>query len=82
MPILNMIDYLRSFRLLNIAMFDVVMSILVFYFLIIYLYPNAKHPWLYSLISIPVGIVVHMLFSINTTLNNYLGLSDKPKRSA
>lgn len=75
---MSIIDSLRSYRIFKIAIFDVVVSLLVFFILLVHY--NSKHPYLYSLFAIPLGIIVHLLFGVNTQLNYYLGLSEEPNR--
>lgn len=78
---------LRSYRILNIAMFDVVTSIvfLAFIFIVAQRHYYPKLNWKKFIISatllaIPIGIVFHILFGVNTQLNYIMGLSDKPKK--
>ncbi len=69
---------IRDFRIYGIAVIDVVASLFIFYIAMIYLYPDMKGKYLYALLAIPLGIIVHYMFGVKTTLNNYLGLSVKP----
>lgn len=76
--------YLRSFRIFGIALFDLVLSMVVMILIFLYMAPSPALNQINFIIvaillTIPLGIVVHVLFGINTTLNYYLGLSDKPK---
>lgn len=75
--------YLRSFRIFGIALFDLVLSMLIMILIFIYKAPSPLNQINFIvaaiILTIPLGIVVHVLFGINTTLNYYLGLSDKPK---
>lgn len=76
--------YLRSFRIFGIALFDLVLSMVVMILIFLYMAPSPPLNQINFivaaiLLTIPLGIVVHVLFGINTTLNYYLGLSDKPK---
>jgi len=80
------IKTLRSFRIFGIALFDlgVSMIIMVLVFLLIQslLYPKLnKINFIVAaiLLTVPIGIVVHLLFNVNTTLNYYLGLSNIPE---
>lgn len=74
---------LRSLRIADIAMFDVIASILGLYFLFKYLIPN--HPphfyWSWAFVlTFPLGIIFHVIFNTPTMLNYYLGLSEIPQR--
>ena len=78
---------LRSYRILNIAMFDVVTSIvfLAFIFIVAQRHYYPKLDWkkfiiAAVLLAIPIGIVFHILFGVNTQLNYIMGLSDKPNK--
>jgi ABC-type protease/lipase transport system fused ATPase/permease subunit len=72
---MTIIDSLRKPRISNIALFDVIVSIIaVRYIAVFYNYS----PW-YGLLAIPIGIIIHYMFDINTELNYKLGISDKPK---
>ena len=79
------LKYLRSFRIYNIAMFDVIVSIIG---LIIICLISRDRYWprkdwkpfvgIAIFYAIPIGIVTHIIFGVNTQLNYKLGLSDKP----
>lgn len=76
---------LRSLRLFNIAVFDLVTAflgmLLLFWLLHRVYYPhlNLGSFIIAALVlTIPVGILFHVLLGINTQLNYTLGLSDKP----
>jgi hypothetical protein len=75
---------LRSFRIFGIALFDLVLSMVIMTLIFLYIAPSPPLSRINFIIAaiiltIPLGIVVHVLFGINTTLNYYLGLSNKPK---
>lgn len=76
---------IRKHRIYDIALFDLISATIlsVAIMLIIHrLYFNNMNNTYFILfgiiITIPVGIVIHKIFKINTTLNYKLGLSDKP----
>lgn len=75
--------YLRSFRIFGIALFDLVLSMLIMILIFLCKAPSPLNQINFIvaavILTIPLGIMVHVLFGINTTLNYYLGLSDKPK---
>jgi hypothetical protein len=79
---------IRSYRIFGIAIFDLVLSIfgVVFIFLIAknYKFKNLD-TWKFILagilLTIPIGIVFHIIFGVNTQLNYNLGLSRPPKKS-
>lgn len=76
------IKTLRSYRLYNIAMFDVVFGIIGTVLLLLLFKEKGKSNTNYIiagvLLTIPMGIFVHILFRVNTELNYKLGLSGKP----
>lgn len=81
------ISNLRKYRIFGIAIFDLVTSMigLVIVFLIFkhFHYPTLNIlPFIIAgiLLAIPLGIMFHILFGINSTLNYMLGLSNNPKQ--
>ena len=79
------IQTLRSWRLWNIALFDLIVGLVgtVILMLILWKVHFSKLHWLNFviagiLLTIPLGIFFHILFGVNTQLNYRLGLSDKP----
>ena len=73
---------LRSYRFMNLAIFDLVSAfggmILLTWLLNTY-YPQLGMKYCTALlITIPIGIVVHYLLGIPTQLNYKLGLSGSP----
>lgn len=80
------INELRKYRIFGIAIFDLATSMigLVIIFLIFKQihYPSLNAiPFIIAgiLLAIPLGIIFHILFGINSTLNYMLGLSNNPK---
>lgn len=78
---------IRSYRIFSIAIFDLVLSMIgmVLIFLIAKQYHfKSLETWRFVfagiIVAIPVGIVFHIIFGINTQLNYNLGLSGPPKR--
>lgn len=76
---------LRSYRIFDIAIFDVLSSMIFFSIIFIvsqrHYYPKLdwkKFILAAVLLAIPIGIVFHILFGVNTQLNYVLGLSNKP----
>lgn len=65
---------LRSYRILGIAMFDLVMSFLGFY--IIDKIFNFKNKKAYYLSIIPIGVLSHIFTNQNTYLNSQLFSQD------
>lgn len=73
------IHKLRSYRLFNISLFDVIATyfaaVIISYFMkrkmII------KHIFKVFLLLIVIGIITHKVLNIPTMLNHYLGLNDK-----
>jgi hypothetical protein len=82
-----MIRQIRKYRIFGIALFDLVLSFIgtILLFLLLkkwHFYHLQTFPFVFAAIvlAIPIGIVFHLVFGINTTLNYYLGLSDMPKK--
>lgn len=80
-----MLKYLRSFRIFGIALFDLITAYLGTVLILLWArnhffpdLPREHFVWLAILTFIPIGIVAHVLFGVNTTLNYRLGLSHKP----
>lgn len=60
----------HSYRLFNIAIVDVIFTILGAY--IIYIF-NPKYNFLFILLFLFIlGIILHRIFCVNTTINNLL----------
>ena len=80
-----MIRELRSYKIFGLALFDLVLSMvgLVLIFLLarhIHGIDLSPTPFIVGgiVLAIPIGIVFHVIFGTNTTLNYRLGLSHKP----
>jgi hypothetical protein len=81
------ITELRKFRIFDIAIFDLVTSILgmILAFIVFWKIHFSKLP-IYKFIlaavilSIPFGVIIHIIFGVNTNLNYKLGLSYKPNK--
>ena len=71
------IKELRSWRINGIALFDVISSIIGMIIAADYIGISKTNA---ALLAIPIGVLVHYIFGINTTLNYKLGLSDKPEK--
>lgn len=74
---MSIIKSLRSYRVYEIALFDVIIAIIGMVILANYLNINVLYA---ALSAIPIGIIVHQILGINTELNYKLGLSSKPDR--
>jgi NADH:ubiquinone oxidoreductase subunit 3 (subunit A) len=79
------IQSLRSHKFYGIALFDLVTGMLgmVILFLVMWkIYFKNLEWWKFIiagiLLTIPVGIVFHIIFGVNTRLNYDFGLSGKP----
>ena len=77
---------IRKYNLFSLSIFDIVSAVIgmILLFLVIWkLYFNQLNIWNFIIaaiiLTIPVGIVFHIIFGINSTLNYKLGLSNKPK---
>ena len=72
---IGIIENLRKYRILGIAIFDLVLS----FVLMGIIFAIISLPiWIGISSAIPIGILVHYIFGIDTTLNYYLGINDKP----
>jgi hypothetical protein len=72
---MGIIEDLRSYRICSIALFDVVLSIIAMAWICSM---NDISPMIGVISAIPLGIINHYIFGINTQLNYKLGLSAKP----
>ncbi len=83
---MNIIDYLRTPRLFDIAIFDFFVVFVIIYFISDSINNKYKEinrnklDFILILISLIIGIIVHKIFNINTKLNYYLGISDDPRQ--
>lgn len=71
----SLIDQLRSWRIEGLALFDIILAVIGMVFISDWLHITKTTA---VLLAIPIGIVTHFIFGINTTLNYKLGISDKP----
>lgn len=81
------ISELRKHRIFNIALFDLVMTVIgmIIIFVVIH---NKHYPDLELknfivagiLLALPISIFAHALFGVDTQLNYVLGLSNAPIR--
>ena len=76
----------RKYKVFGLSMFDLVLGVIGMILLFIILWKlhfnqlNILNFIIAAiLLTIPVGILFHMLFGVNTTLNSKLGLSNSPK---
>ena len=72
---MSMIEYLRSYKVLQIALFDVSATILGAYLLWFALvrFTKIKIPFLFVMIGMfLLGIVAHRIFGIRTTVDKFL----------
>ena len=84
----TVISNLRIHKLAGIALFDLIlsMSMMIITFLVAWkikyrdgnIYGSLKFVVAAILLTIPFGIIAHVLFGVDTRLNYILGLSDKP----
>ena len=82
------IKQLRSHRIFNISMFDVIIAwIGLYFFFTMYQrlkpmdYPDVNDPAMKATIFLlPISIISHAMFNIPTELNYKLGISKKPVR--
>lgn len=64
------ITYLRSFRIFNLALFDYIASILIFY--LVFEMFNIEHSLRNYLLIGPVAIISHLAISQDSTINRNL----------
>lgn len=78
---------IRKYRIFGLAIFDLVTAMIGL--TLLFLLARWKHfpklsvwPFVAAgvLLAIPLGMVFHILFGVNTKLNYDLGLSNAPKR--
>jgi hypothetical protein len=71
---------IHDLRVYNFAIVDVLGTIIIAY--IVWKYTRVKQfsLSLVILVAILFGVLAHVAFGVNTTLNNILGLSQKPDR--
>ena len=72
---MSLIQTFREHRIGGISLFDLILAIIAMELL--FRYYNYKK-WTGALYTIPIGILTHAIFGINTTLNYKLGISDIP----
>tara|TARA_B100002051_G_C16241078_1_gene394972 strand:- start:47 stop:295 length:249 start_codon:yes stop_codon:yes gene_type:complete len=80
------INELRKYKIFGMAIFDLVVSMIgmIIIFILLKKWHFKELSTLNFIIAaiiltIPFGIIVHILFGVNTGLNYKLGLSYKPK---
>lgn len=69
------LQYLRSFRIHKIALFDLVCAVIGLYLLLKFLFPNKSNDFYMAwtlVLVFPVSITAHLIFGVPTQLNNYL----------
>jgi Na+-transporting methylmalonyl-CoA/oxaloacetate decarboxylase beta subunit len=72
------LEYLRSFRICGIALFDLILAFVVTIWILNYFGVSTE---MAAALTIPIGIISHVIFNIPTRLNYKLGLSEDPKKS-
>ena len=77
------IDQLRQYRIAEMAIFDWVTSLLGAIIIGYYLLKlrSIIHWIVWIIIWILFGIIVHLLFGVDTMLGYYLGINKKPIRN-
>lgn len=82
---MSLLTKLRKPRLFGLAIFDLTSAIIGLVLVLLvarrYFFPDLR-PMNFciagTMLTIPIGIVFHILFGVNTTLNYRLGLSHRP----
>ena len=75
---MSIISTLRKPKIFGIAIFDLGGTLLAAYGLSLYF---GGDPLIWMVGAIFLGIGVHYMVGVNTMLNYYIGLSDKPHRN-
>ena len=77
---MTLITDLRSYRVKEIAIFDYASAVLGIFLLCFYWFETSLSKGIFcgAVLAFPIGILVHYVFGVKTTLNYKLGLSDKP----
>ncbi len=83
---MSTITNLRKPKIFGLAVFDLVVGMIgtVVIFLGMWRWHFPKlNPWHFViaaiLLTVPIGIVFHIIFGVDTALNSKLGLSEAPK---
>ena len=83
---MSTINNLRKYKILGIAVFDLTVSIIgmvLLFLLVKNMYFKKLDAWKFItaalILTIPFGIIIHIFFGVNTSLNYKLGLSNKPQ---
>lgn len=74
----------RSFRIFNIALFDLISSIIGLFYFFRWTFPRRPISFAWSwtiLLVLPLSVLSHLVFGIPTMFNFYLGLSSPPLRN-
>ena len=77
-----MLTYLRSFRIFQIAIFDVVMTLIGLLIILRFLKPNQPEEFYIAWVTVtalPISVISHLIVNQPTMLNYYLGLSHHPQ---
>lgn len=75
----GVIGRLRSFRILNMAVFDWVATAIAAYFAQRLWFPDYQF-WQVMIMFTAVAVATHYFLKIDTMFNYYLGLGNKPIR--
>jgi hypothetical protein len=81
---MSLLQYLRSFRIFEIALFDLIASIIGLYYILRFIQPNQSNEFYWSWVAVlvlPLSVISHLLTDTPTMLNYYLGLSPPPIRN-
>lgn len=75
-------DSLRKPKIFDMSIFDWVTALLGGYLLAIYFFKftDAKDIFLFEVVFIIFGIIIHKIFGIDTMLGYYIGINKKPLR--
>ena len=81
------IEILRSHKIFGLAIFDLSISFISLILLFLLSWKiHFKHLNIFNfiiaaiIVTIPISITLHVLFGVNTQLDYFLGLSDKPHK--
>lgn len=81
---MSIITYLRSFRIFQIAIFDLITAFFGLLFFLKLILKNKPQSFYISwtiVLFFPISVLSHILVNQPTMLNFYLGLSKRPKNN-
>lgn len=78
---MSIINILRTPRLFGVALFDFITAF-IGVMVLLYVHDSKREPHYYyawaTILTLPIGVLSHLASNTPTTLNYYLGLSERP----